>query len=75
MLVERDVDAFAAATHGYAGIAFAAFHGVGGKVGIVGIIATLGGVAAEIVQGGTFLFEECYFVSFEFRFAFTRNQK
>ena len=57
VLVECDGDALAATADGNARIAFAAFHRVGGKVGKVGVIATIFAKSAKIFIGNTFTFK------------------
>lgn len=57
MLVERHRDAFAAAAHGDAGIAFTGFDGVGQSMAEGSIVAAFLGVGAVIVILDTLLIE------------------
>ena len=57
VLIERDIDAFTTATHSNTRIAFAAFHRIGGKVGKVGVIATIFAKSAKIFICNTFTFK------------------
>lgn len=66
MLVERHVDALAAAADGNAGVALAALHGCCKRVSIVGIVAAIGAVGAEVLVLPAFGLEPLLHIFFQF---------